>query len=118
MQPMQPKNHGDQRPEAKIQKAIVKMLTNLGWLAKATHGNAYSRGWPDIFASHPIIGHRWIEVKLPNMKGSKYTAAQLEWFPKFKEFGSGVWVLTAASDEEYKKLFDAPNWIYYLDVFK
>ena len=87
-------------------------------MAKATHGNAYSRGWPDIFASHRDFGHRWIEVKLPDMKGSKYTAAQLEWFPRFMAARSGVWVLTAATDTEYLKLFDKPNWVYYLDVFK
>ena len=94
------------------------MLTNLGWLAKATHGSAFSRGWPDIFATHKLYGYRWIEVKLPKMKGSKYTAAQLKWFPLFGEHGRGVWVLTAATDHEYQKLFDKPNWHLYLDVNK
>lgn len=118
MEPLKPRKHGDQRPEAKIQKALIKYLRNLGWFVKATHGNAYTDGWPDLFACHRTYGSRWIEVKLPEMKGSKYTKAQVRDFPYFCENGSGVWVLTGATDEEYQKLFEPPNWWKYLSVFK
>lgn len=88
------------------------MLRYKGWFVKITHGNMYSVGWPDLFASHSRYGPRWIEVKLP--KGSQLTAAQLEDFPKFCANGSGVWILNAATDDEYKKLFKEPNWYLYL----
>ena len=94
------------------------MLRSLGWFVKSTHGNAYTDGWPDIYATHSRYGIRWIEVKLPHMKGSKFTAAQLEDFPKLCANGSGVWVLTGATHEEYEKLFKKYNWWKYLDAMK
>ena len=119
MEPMRGRNHGAARPEAQIQAAIIKMLQNYGWFVKATHGNAYASGWPDLFACHVQYGQRWIEVKLPKMKGSKYTVAQLRDFPKFAANGSGVWVMTGATDEEYAKILDQPqNWWKYTSVYK
>lgn len=117
MKPLKPRNHL-KGPEAEVQAEIIEYLRNLGWFVKATHGNAYSAGWPDLFACHRRYGHRWIEVKLPGFKGSKYTKAQIRDFPKFCENGSGVWVLTGASEEEYNKLFEPPNWYQYLPVFR
>jgi hypothetical protein len=78
----------------------------------------YQSGFPDIFACHPKYGQRWIEVKLPEMKGSKFTAAQLEDFNKLCAFGSGVWILTGATESEYEKLFKRSNWWQYLSAFK
>lgn len=118
MEPIKPRKFGDQRPEAKIQAKIKDKLELLGWFVKQTHGNAYSEGWPDLFACHPLYGQRWIEVKLPNMKGSRFTPAQERDFVKFCNHGSGVWVLTGDSDEEYQKLFQKPNWWQYLQVMK
>jgi hypothetical protein len=106
------------RPEAKVQDAIESMLKIKDWYIKRTHGNIYQSGFADIFACHHVYGQRWIEVKLPGMKGSKFTPAQLESFPKFCAHGSGVWVLTAATEEEYAKLFKAPNWWQYLDIMR
>jgi len=102
------------RPEAKIQDAIVKMLKLYGWYTMETHGNMFQSGFPDVYATHSSYGMRWIEVKLPDMKGSKFTAAQLECFPKLCANGSGVWILTADTDLEYKKLFSRFNWYTYL----
>jgi len=118
VKPFKPKRHGAQGPEAKIQEAIIAMLAMKGWWTKATHGNAHTDGWPDLYATHPKFGTRWIEVKLPDMKGSKFTKAQLRDFPSFNNLGGGVWILTAATVEEYKKLFEAPNWWLYLGIFK
>jgi len=102
------------RPEAKIQKALVEFLTVRGWYVMETHGNLYSRGWPDVYATHSKYGLRWIEVKLPKMKGSKFTPSQMEIFPKLRANGTRIWVLTAASEQEYQKLFKPDNIREYL----
>ena len=94
------------------------MLLIKGWFVKRMVGNAFQFGVPDLYATHSRYGARWIEVKLPGMKGSKFTAAQLEDFPKLCANGSGVWVLTGTSNTEYQKLFSAANWYQYLDVMK
>lgn len=72
-------------------------------------GNAYQSGFPDLFATHPIHGMRWIEVKLPGMIGSKFTNAQKKFFPIFSKFGTGIWILTSDSELELNKLFSSPN---------
>jgi hypothetical protein len=101
-------------PERLIQDAIIKMLRNKEWFVKVTHGDAYNFGWPDLFCCHRRYGQRWVEVKLPDMKGSKFTSAQSETFPLFTANGSGVWILTGDTEDEYAKLFKACNWAMYL----
>lgn len=101
------------KPEAKIQKALVEFLTLRGWYVMETHGNMYQEGFPDIYATHSRYGPRWIEVKLPEMKGSKFTNAQLEHFPKLCANGTRIWILTAATEAEYQKLFKRYNFDYY-----
>lgn len=105
-------------PERKIQDAVIKMLRVKGWYVMQTHGNMYQCGFPDLFACHSKYGQRWIEIKKPNMVGSKFTPAQLEHFPKLVANGSGVWILVAATETEYEKLFSRPNWWSYLGGFK
>lgn len=98
-------------PEAKIQAAIIKMLRERGWFVKPTHGNMYQHGLPDIFCCKRRYGSRWIEVKNP--ASFKFTNAQWEDFPQFLANGIGIWVLIAATEEEYQKLFQKPNlWVY------
>jgi hypothetical protein len=105
------------KSEAKIQEEIIEMLQNKGWFVKETHGNMYQSGFPDLFATHHLLGHRWIEVKRPNREGAGcFTAAQLRDFPKFCKAGSGVWVLVAATKDEYKKLLKKHNWWKYLEA--
>lgn len=120
MKQFKPKQYGKQSPEHKLQLKIIAMLRNYGWFVKPTHGNMFQSGFPDLFACHSGWGGltRWIEVKLPEMKGSRFTGAQLEDFPKFCANGSGVWILTDATEAEYKKLFKPPNWFQYLPVWK
>jgi hypothetical protein len=91
------------------------MLRIKGWYVKETHGGIMMQGWPDLYATHSRYGARWIEVKRPGMVGSAFTAAQLEDFPKMCANGSGVWVLTAGTEEEYQKLFKPFNWYMYLN---
>lgn len=112
-------------PEAKIQANIVKMLRFYEWFVMVTHGNMYQSGFPDLYATHSRYGARWIEVKLPEMKGSHFTPAQLDTFPKLEANGALVWVLTGATESEYKKLFARDernqlrsNWSTYLGVFR
>ena len=85
------------------------MLTLRGWYVKSTHGNLYQSGFPDVYATHYTHGVRWIEVKLPDMKGSKFTDAQWEVFPKLLANGTRIWILTAATEFEYAKLFKPCN---------
>lgn len=79
------------------------------WLVKATHGNMYQWGFPDLFCAHRRYGIRWVEVKTPS---GHFTPAQLEWFPKFQSAGVGVWVMLGTDD--YSKLFGPPNWFSFL----
>lgn len=116
-------------PEAKIQADIIKFLEDRKWFVKNMHGNMYQHGIPDLYACRrrfkygvpaegvyyadaPLV--RWIEVKYA--KKYKFTAAQLKDFPRFAKEGVGIWVLTAATEAEYAKLFQPPNWWQFLPV--
>jgi hypothetical protein len=79
---------------------------------KSTHGNIYQYGFPDLYIAHRSYGVRWIEIKNPD--GYRFTGAQLEFFHQLASAGVGVWVLTAATEDEYKKLFSPANWHYFL----
>jgi hypothetical protein len=104
------------RRESKIQKAIKAYMADRGWFVKDTHGNMYQSGFPDLFACHSMYGIRWIECKLPGMVGSHFTPAQLQTFPQLTSHGAGVWVMTGTDD--YKVLFDKPNWHQYLSILR
>jgi hypothetical protein len=89
-----------------------KILIERGWFAKSTHGNAYQSGFPDVFATHNRFGHRWIEFKIePNYQ---FTPAQIDTFPKLSANGSGIWIITAATEDQYLRLFKPQNWYHYL----
>lgn len=98
-------------PEAKIQEAIITLLCRRGWFVKPTHGNMYQSGFPDLYSAHSRYGARWIEVKFAERYS--FTPAQVETFPKLAAAGVGIWILVAGTDEEYAKLFKAPNWWFY-----
>jgi hypothetical protein len=114
MDAFKPKRFGSAGPEAKIQDAVRDFLTLKGWLVIRIPGNKFLSGMPDLFATHYRYGSRLIEIKLPEMQGSKFTPAQMEMFPKLCANGSGVWILTGATDAEYDKLFKKYNWWQYL----
>lgn len=110
--------HRISRTEAKIQDDIIRMFRHLGWFCKETHGNLFQAGFPDVFCTHTSYGHRWIEVKDPKRTGDIFTPAQHIVFPQLCANGSGVWVMTAATVEEYDKVLKGrPNWIFYLSVW-
>jgi len=74
-----------------------------------TNGNVYQRGFPDLYITMESKGwERWVEVKNP--ESYKFTVAQLDNFP----FIPKVWILVAATQAEYEKLFKPPNWRDYL----
>lgn len=112
LDPFQVKKTKKDGPEAIIQEEITDYLKVRDWLVKSTHGNIYQFGFPDLYAAHLRYGARWIEVKNP--LAYSFTPAQLEFFPKLTAVGIGVWILVAATDAEYKKLFGPPNWYTYL----
>ncbi len=98
-------------PEAIIQEALIKFLRERGWFVNPTHGNMYQQGFPDLYAIKRRYGQRWIEVKNP-LK-FKFTPAQWETFPRMLAEGDRIWILTAATEEEYQKLFQKQNlWKY------
>lgn len=98
-------------PEAKIQDDIIKFLRERGWFVKILHGNMYSHGLPDLYIARRRYGSRWVEIKNP--ESFKFTPAQWEDFPRMLAEGVGIWVMIAATEEEYQKLFDKPNlWVY------
>ncbi len=99
-------------PEKAIQLAIIAMLEKKSWFCKSTHGSVYQSGFPDVYACHQTFGARWIEVK--NKEKYQFTAAQLKDFHMMNAHGVGIWVLSAATEEEYKKLFGPQNWYTYL----
>ena len=113
-EPFKPK--AGKGPEAKIQREVIAYMRNLEWYIRVTHGNAYQVGLPDLFCCHVRYGHRWIDVKNPT--SYKFTPAQMEVWPKLCANGSGVWILTAATDDEYKKLFGPANWWTYTLAWK
>lgn len=109
-----PKIKSKHGPEYYIQKSIIKFLNDRGWFCQITHGNMYQRGFPDLFVCKRRYGSRWIEVKNPNKY--KFTPAQMETFPRMSAEGVGIWILTAATEAEYQKLFKPANWWSYLYI--
>lgn len=104
------------KPETKIQQSIIDFLKVRDWGVRQTHGNMYQSGFPDLFAYHLRYGTRWIEVKVDGHYS--FTVAQLEVFPEFSAKGVGIWILTAATNTEYQKLFRPANWHMYLQIMK
>lgn len=96
-------------PEEQIQNKIIAYLEARGWLVRVVNAGARNFGWPDLRIAHSHWGGFWVEVKLPNMKGSRFTKAQREWFPKMVQNGDHIWIMTAANDHNYNLLFTRPT---------
>lgn len=89
-------------------KEIRPLLTGLGWLVEVTHGNKFMKGFPDLYLSHHKHGIRWVDVKVEGKY--EFTAAQRLKWPLWHQHGSGVWIMTAGTHEQYKRLWEPPNW--------
>ena len=101
-------------PERKIQNAITDFLKSAIGAVKTRMEMSINFGFPDLYACHRKYGARWIEVKNP--ENYSFTPAQLETFPMFVAHGAGVWILVAATEEEYQKLFKPCNWYQFLKL--
>ena len=99
-------------PEEIIRDDLLEFLRMRGWWVKVTVGNAYQSGLPDLYCCNKRYGARWVEVKNP--KKYSFTAAQMIDFPAMSGHGVGIWILVAATEAEYNKLFGPPNWHSYV----
>lgn len=103
--------------ESDIQRKIVVKLKKEGWYVIRIPCGMLLTGFPDLFATHKIHGVRLVEVKRPNMQGSRFTPAQIKVFPELARNGCGIWILT--SPAEYDLLFRPPNFsAYFLEKLK
>lgn len=98
-------------PEYKIQAEFIKFLKERGWLVERMIGNAFQHGIPDLYIHHPEYGARWVDIKNPGRY--EFTKSQRIKWPLWDKFGCGVWIIAAATEEEYRKLFRPPNWRNY-----
>ena len=98
-------------PEYKIQNDFVRFLRVRQWHVERMIGNMYQTGVPDIYIAHLKYGTRWVDLKNPI--SYEFTKAQKRKWPVWEQFGIGIWIITAATDEEYDKLFQPPNWRVY-----
>jgi len=98
-------------PEHKIQRALIEYLECRGWLVERMANGAFQTGVPDLYCHHPKWGCRWIDVKNPG-KYSFTKAQRIKW-PQWESYRLGIWILTAANQTEYDKLFAAPNFRNY-----
>lgn len=98
-------------PEYKIQADFIKFLKERGWHVERMIGNAFQMGIPDLYVHHPRYGPRWIDLKNPDR--NELTKAQRAKWPIWESFGIGIWIIAAATEEEYSKLFREPNWRCY-----
>jgi len=94
--------------EAKTQREIVAFLRIRGWHVERMLANAYQMGIPDLYAFHKKWSERWIEVKRPDHYS--FTKAQRLKWPEWERAGIPIWILTAATQEQYNLLFSPPNW--------
>ena len=97
-------------PEQLLQDGeIIPFLQERGWLVEKMHGNAFQKGIPDLYCYHPGLDlHKWIDVKLP--QGSTLTKAQCQKWPVWEQWGIDIYIMKAATEEEYQKIFGKGNW--------
>lgn len=118
MYPVKPRRSGKAGPEDKIVQALMEFLTVRGWYVMKMHGSMFQAGFPDLYATHKQYRVRLIEVKDPERQGDVFTPAQHEIFPKLSAYGSPIYVLTAATEAEYQKLFGPENWYTFLPIWR
>lgn len=96
------------KPETIIRNAICDYLAARGWVTQVTHGSVYQSGLPDVLAGHAAYGPRFIDAKVSGRYS--FTPAQRGKWPLWSRNGIGIWIMTAANQTEYDKLFAPPNW--------
>ena len=98
----------DDKRELHIQRELVEFLRTRGWHVERMLADAYQNGIPDLFCHHKRWGMRWVEVKRPDEYS--FTLRQRQKWPAWEKAGIGIWILTAATQEQYDLLFKSPNW--------
>lgn len=109
---------GGKGPEQIIVEALRNFMVIRGWYVVKMHGNQFQAGFPDLFCTHSHFKIKLIEVKTPTRGSDPFTPAQMEMFPKLSANGCPIWVLTGATEEQYKLLFGPENWYQFLGVMK
>lgn len=99
-------------PEWYIRRDIRTMLIARGWHVEIMHGSAFQTGIPDLYCFKREWGERWVDAKNPEKYN--FTKAQKFKWPIWSRVGIGIWILVAATQEEYDKLFKPPNWHSYV----
>jgi hypothetical protein len=94
-------------PEWYIQRDLMTYMRARGWLVERMTGNMYQKGIPDLYCHHPQWGERWIDVK--NDGKYSFTDDQKKKWPVWERAKVGIWILVAATQTEYDKLFAPPN---------
>jgi hypothetical protein len=94
-------------PEYKVQAKFIEYLQCRNWRVERMIGNALQMGIPDIFIMHEKHGTRWVDLKAPGKY--EFTRAQIHKWPLWEAKKVGIWIIRAATDEEYDKLFHPPN---------
>lgn len=94
-------------PEWYIQRDLIQFLSERAWHVERMTGNMYQKGIPDLYCFHRKWGERWIDVK--NDGRYSFTEDQKRKWPIWESAGIGIWILVAATEDEYRKLFKPPN---------
>jgi hypothetical protein len=102
----------ERKLESRIRKKVIEHLTARGWHVERMPLNACETGTPGLYCHHQKWGQRWVEVKRPG--GSSFTRAQKRKWPVWEAAAIGIWVLTAATQEQFGLLFGPPNWREFL----
>ena len=100
------------KPEYKTKRTkndLVKYLEIRGWLTQRMSADAFLKGFPDLFCADNKWGTRWVEVRRP--ENHTLNKAQRRRWALWDELRIGIWVLTAATQEEFNKLYKPPNWV-------
>ena len=98
----------DDKLERRIQHGLIEFLKARDWYIERMVGNAYQNGIPDLYCHHKKWGGRWVEVKRP--EGYSFTLRQRQKWPEWEKAGIPIYILTAATQEQYDLLFGPPNW--------
>jgi hypothetical protein len=94
--------------ELHLQRELVTFLRARGWYVERMLANAYQTGIPDLYCYHTKWRERWVEIKRP--ADYSFTRAQRRKWPERERAGILIWILTAATQEQYDLLFKPPNW--------
>ncbi len=105
-----PKKYRRNNEETRIRDKLIRPgLEGLGWLVEVMHCSQYQKGVPDLYLSHPKHGTRWVDVKVAGKY--EFTKAQRDKWPRWRKYGTGVWIMTDWNSVQYELLFDTPNFI-------